>query len=508
MQFLIDIALSLIYFFAFLLLCAWAWRFWMMYVNQKYLNKTNDEYIMLEIRLPREIFKSPLATEIALSSLLQGGGVGNWFSRLFQGNLPMYSSLEIASIEGVIHFYIRTQAKFRALVESSFYAHYPGIEIIEAEDYTKLIRYTHLSKEVQCWGETYGLQQKWEPKDEKTGENLKVGGEKYKMPADFWPIKTYVDFGLDKDPKEEFKIDPITPLLEMMGSVGKGEHLWYQIILQDEGVYDGKKMPKFYLNKATHEHWSLAEMAEKFKKQTRTGGYIKAGDVAKDDYGDTRTKSIPTGEVDENGRPKMKEVEVTYKEAKTIPKKEMELTMEEKFQIEAANKKFGKPLAVVVMRMLYVVDSKKAKFNAQNIQNILSFPKSFNGANSLGFKKATDPYDYPWQKMGGRVQWRTEEMFDSYVEREGFYPHITERKGLDKWEDSFFWHSSMKTRKTWRMIYEAIFHPFTHPHPDEAFTLNTEEIATLWHLPGAVATTPTLPRIDSAKGVAPVNLPQ
>jgi hypothetical protein len=494
MQFLIDIALSLVYFSAFLLLCAWAWRFWMMYINQRYLNKTNDEYVMLEIKLPREIFKSPLATEIAISSLLQTGGIGNWFSRIFQGNLPMYSSLEIASIEGIIHFYVRTQGKFRPLVESNFYAQYPGIEIVEAEDYTKLVRYTHLSKDVSCWGEVYGLQQKWEPKDEKTGEELKVKGEKYKMFADFLPMKTYVDFGLDKDPKEEFKIDPITPLLEMMGTLGKGEHLWYQIILQDEAVYDGKKMKKFYVNEATHEHWSLADMAKIFKKQTRTAGYIKAGEEAKDE--------------DAEGKPRIAQVPITYKEAKTIAKKEMELTVEEKMQIEAVNKKFSKPLAVVVMRMLYVVDTTKAKFNAQNIQNILSFPKPFSGANSLGFRKASDPYDYQWQKMGGRVQWRTEEMFDSYVEREGFYPHVTERKSLDSWEDSFFLRSSMKTRKTWRMFYEAIFHPFAHPHADEAFTLNLEEIATLWHLPGAVATTPTLARIDSAKGVAPVNLPQ
>jgi hypothetical protein len=294
----------------------------------------------------------------------------------------------------------------------------------------------------------------------------------------------------------------------MMGSIGKGEHLWYQIIIQDESVYNDKKMKKFYVNDATHEHWSLADMAKIFKKQTRTASYIKEGTIVKDDYGDEKTKSVPTGEKDENGKPKMKEVPLTYKEAKTISKKEMELTVEEKMQIEAVNEKFSKPLAIVVMRMLYVVDTTKAKFNGQNIQNILSFPKSFNGANSLGYRKATDPYEFPWQKMGGRVQWRTEEMFDAYVEREGFFPHVTERKSLDQWEDSFFWNSSMKTRKTWRMLYEAILHPFSHPHADEAFTLNTEEIATLWHLPGAVATTPTLPRIDSAKGVAPVNLPQ
>jgi hypothetical protein len=65
----------------------------------------------------------------------------------------------------------------------------------------------------------------------------------------------------------------------------------------------------------------------------------------------------------------------------------------------------------------------------------------------------------------------------------------------------------MQARKKWRMLYEALFYPFDHPHP-EVISLNLEELATLWHFPGAVAGTPTLPRIDSTKGVAPVNLPQ
>lgn len=497
MQFLIDIALGLIYFSLFLLICAWAWRFWMLYINQKYLNKANSEYIMLEIKLPREIFKSPYAAEVAISSLLQTGGYGTWYHKFFLGNLPMYSSLEIASLEGVIHFYVRTQGKFRALVESNFYAQYPGIEIVEAPDYTQLVRYNHLSKDVSAWGEEYGLEAKWVVKDEKTGESLMSKGKPYEMPADFFPIKTYTEFGLDKDPKEEFKIDPITTLLEMMGGLGKGEYLWYQIILQDETLYD-KKMPKFYINKAEHhKHMSLVEMAERFKKQVRMGKPIEKGTVATDDYG--YTKKRKDGE---------KEVDTVYQKTVIPTKKEMELTVEEKFQIEATNKKFAKPLALALIRMIYVVDNKKGKFNSQNIQNILSYPKPYAGANKLGFKKNTDPYDFPWQKMGGRVEWRTEEMFEAYVEREAFYPHITPRPSLDRWEDSFFLRSTMKSRRIWRMFYEAIFHPFTHPHPESVITLNLEEIATLWHLPGAVATTPTLPRIDSAKGVAPVNLPQ
>jgi hypothetical protein len=57
------------------------------------------------------------------------------------------------------------------------------------------------------------------------------------------------------------------------------------------------------------------------------------------------------------------------------------------------------------------------------------------------------------------------------------------------------------------MLFESIFYPFDHPQAKDAFVLNLEELATVWHLPGATVGTPTLPRIDSTKGVAPVNLP-
>ena len=516
MQFLIDIGLTLLYFCIFFLLCAWSWRFWMMYIQQKAMAKI--DWLMLEIKLPREITKSPLATETAIASLLQTSGVSNTYSRNFQGNLPVYSSLEIASIEGVIHFYVRIQRKYKTLVESNFYAQYPEIEITEADDYTQAIRYHHLTKSVSCWGATYKLNEKWSPVDPETGESYQKNGKDYKMRADFLPIKTYVDYGLDKDPKEEFKTDPITPLLEMMGSVGKGEYLWFQILVQSEAVHEGTKFPKLYLNEVSHEHLSLADMAEKFKKQLRTASWNKKGTTWVDEFGvpkqidvyskkgdDSYIQEFVDETVDGKTIKKPKKALAKYLETKPVPKKDIDLTLEEKGKLEAINSKFSAPLAVCIMRLMYV--AKNENFKTAQIQNILSFPKPYTGVNNFGFTP-TDPYDYPWQKIGGkRTAWRTEEMFEEYVEREGFHPHVTKRESLDEWEDRIFWTSTMKQRKIFRMLYEAILHPFDHPHADDVFTLNLKEVATLWHLPGAVAGTPTLPRIDSAKGVAPVNLP-
>lgn len=504
MQFLIDVGLTFLYLCSFLLLTVWSWRFWKMYVNQKFLVKFNNDCILLEIKLPREITKSPLATEIALASLLQSGGVSNWYGKLFDGNLPAYSSLEIASLEGVIHFYIRIHKKFRPLVEANFYAQYPGIEIVEVEDYTKKIRYHHLSNDVSTWSASYKLGAKWTPTDPKTGEPYKDKdnkGKDYTMPADFLPIKTYVDFELDKNPDEEFKIDPITPLLEFMGGISKGEYFWYQILIQDESVYDTKRMPKFYVNATNHDHLSLSDLADDRKKQIRTASWNKKDEEYFDEYGDLKVKK--SGTKDAEGKDVM--VAAMYKETKAVPKKEMELTPEEKEELETINKKLSKPLALVLPRLVYI--TKKENFDGRQIQNILSFGKPYKGSNSFGFS-CSDPYDFSWEKMKGkRTHWRSEEIFEEYVEREGFFPHIPERKALDKMEDLFFYPYSMKTRKMFRMIFEAIFYPFDHPQAKLVSIMNLEEVATLWHLPGSVADTPTLPRIDSVKGNAPDNLP-
>lgn len=490
----------------------------MAYVNQKFINSM--DWVMLEIKLPREINKSPLAAEIALATLLQSGGLSNPLGKIFKGNLPTFSSLEIASIEGVVHFYIRVLKKFRPLVEYNFYAQYPGIEIVEADDYTKAIRYHHLTKDVSMWGASYRTASSWTPIDPKTGDAYKKDGDKYSMKADFRPIKTYVDFGLDKDPKEEFKVDPLAGLLEVMGSIGKGEHFWYQILVQDESVYK-TKMPKFYVNEVTHEHMTLKEMVDMHKKQLRSSSkWNKAGDIWTDEFGNPKMVDSYTKKADgtlvQNFDTKIgkdgEEIKIpakvlqTYTQtAPSAAKKEIDLTPEEKDEIEAINKKLSKPLALCVMRFLYV--AKKESFNPAHINNILSMTKPFAGANSFA-PKVSDPYDYPWQNWKGRrTAWRTEELFEEYVEREGFFPHIPGRDGLDSWEDRAFWMSSMKQRKVFRMIFEIIFYPFQHPHADQAFVLNMEELATLWHLPGATVASPGLPRIDSTKGMAPVNLP-
>lgn len=171
-------------------------------------NLARQEYVLLEIRLPRDTMKTPLAMELVLSSLHLSPGESTWYKKYFLGAVRPWWSLEIASLGGRLHFFVWTRKGLRRLVESAFYAQYPGIEIIEAQDYTKLI--------------------------EPTAHNYRMFGCEYQHgKSDVYPIKTYIDYGNDRPgAKPEEQMDPLTQLLEAMGSIGPEEQMWLQFIIR------------------------------------------------------------------------------------------------------------------------------------------------------------------------------------------------------------------------------------------------------------------------------------
>lgn len=172
---------------------------------------TDQGRVSLEVLIPQEIFKSPLAMEAVLTQLYQTASPDNHIQTYWDGKNPQFTSLELVSTGGQVRFIINAaRKKNKHILETHLYAQYPGIEIRELPlDYTAeipwdLSRYSYFSLHF------------------------------YKNPKIMagHPIKTYVDYGLDKDPKEEFKIDPITTMLELLGSIGPGEHMWYQFLIK------------------------------------------------------------------------------------------------------------------------------------------------------------------------------------------------------------------------------------------------------------------------------------
>ncbi len=178
-----------------------------------WLNYLRAEFIftqgtfLIEIKIPREITKSPLAMETFLHALWQKPA-STYIDTYWNGKIQPWFSLEMVSIGGEIKFFIWGPEKYRAIVEAQLYAQYPDVEVYEAQDYTDTV--VHDLSRFFLWGTYFKLTQK-----------------------DVYPIKTYVDYGLDKqNVEEEEKIDPFTAVLEYLGSLKQGEQVWIQILVQ------------------------------------------------------------------------------------------------------------------------------------------------------------------------------------------------------------------------------------------------------------------------------------
>ncbi len=187
------------------------WKLWVGYIREEWLSTV--KWVLLEIKVPKEVFKSPAAMELALSNALsQGGGVGNNYQLYWQGRVINWFSLEIVSLGGEIHFLVRTPILFRRVIETQIYAQYPQAEIFEAADYVEEAIADMHKREWALFGTEFKLTKQ-----------------------DAYPIKTYTDYGLDKaigSTEENQRIDPITPMIEWMGGIGPNEQVWFQIIVR------------------------------------------------------------------------------------------------------------------------------------------------------------------------------------------------------------------------------------------------------------------------------------
>ena len=106
-----------------------AYAAWVWYIQAFYL--AGRDGILLEMKVPRDIFKSPRAMELALIPFNLSSGETTAINRGWQGGVRPFWSFEIASFGGETHFYVWTWRGFKPLVESSIYAYYPEVEIVE-----------------------------------------------------------------------------------------------------------------------------------------------------------------------------------------------------------------------------------------------------------------------------------------------------------------------------------------------------------------------------------------
>lgn len=327
--------------------------------------------VLLELRMPRDTQKTPLAMEAILSSLHMGSGEGTWYKKWVQGGTRPWFSLEIASIGGRVRFFVWTRENLRRGIESMFYAQYPGMEIIEAEDYSRLINPA---------GHDYEM----------------FGDDITHTKPDAFPIKTYVDYKLDQPgAKPEEQIDPLTQLIEFLGSIGPEEQIWFQMVIR---MTKGEK----YAGKKTADGkdftWreEAMELIEKIRKDTSR----------KTQYVDPVTGKM------------------TETEGFPSPTKGQSDTM------AAIERNISKQGFDVGMRVLYTAP-KKSYEGGKVISFLISgmfkpfANESFNGFKPVG-EFDTRFNDYPWEDRGGHLKHHLHlELVDVYRRRAFFHePYV------------------------------------------------------------------------------------
>lgn len=176
--------------------------FWLQYKWE-----ARQKKVFLEIKVPKEIIKPIKAMEYVMAGIHGIHDTPNFRERWLEGQLQLSVSFEIASIDGQAHFFIRVPVKWQRQIESNIYAQYPEAEITEIDDYTKYIPQDIPNKDWNLWG-----------------ADLKM------MKEDPYPIKTYPKFELEREAKEEKRVDPLAGLLESMAALKPGEQIWIQII--------------------------------------------------------------------------------------------------------------------------------------------------------------------------------------------------------------------------------------------------------------------------------------
>jgi len=324
---------------------------WMEFKRLKYNIKNGR--VTLRIHLPQEVFKSPEAMENVLIQIFNGSRPDNLMETYLDGKHPPTFSFELVSVGGDVRFYINVPRKrTKDSVETHLYAQYPGIEITEEElDYTNEVA--------------------WDPE-----KWAIMSFHATKKDNEVFPIKTYIDFGLDKMPKEEEKVEPMAAMLEQLGRLKAGEHLWIQF-LSVPHVARNFRNGYFFDGNDTWGKKAEQTVNEILKRDTRV-------DTAEDSY-----------------------------------EKQPMLTMHERDKIAAIERNVGKYGYETAVRWMYIAETDK--FNGDMLGLVIRTFAQYDimNRNGIGTKWRTDfDYNFISDPFGTKKRrWRRAELMDYKLRR-------------------------------------------------------------------------------------------
>ena len=398
-----------------------AFHLWHHYRQERFI--MGIKWVLLEIQVPRDVIKTPAAMELIFSNAFYHKSMKGFWEEFMIGAPWMWFSLEIVSIDGRVHFYVRTPSRIRDLVETQIYAQYPQAKVIEVEDYVWNI-----------------------PQYKKNGDWNVWGTEFTKKKHDLQTIKTYKQQDeLKSGTKEEYKIDPITPTIEYLGSLPKGEQVWIQIIIR-------QSIKKYHSHKNGHvdfDRYAEEYMREVLKPYTRVHKESGVGGI-------DVTEIRPPAFIEDSLKLWLSNLKQIHFDCgiRVIALADKKLISEDEFNNLRRS-----------VRLIW-------RQYAQPYSN------EFDRVNSTQF-------DAPWSDPTGLALTKIKKrMLDFYRMRTFFHPPLQ-----------------------YGIKYPAILSIFFPSGKPNIFVLSNEELASIFHFPGMVSETPSFKRIDSKIAKPPSNLP-
>ncbi len=400
-----------------------ALNLWHHYRQERFI--MGIKWVLLEIQVPREVVKSPAAMELIFTNALyHKSGKGFW-EQYIQGAPWFWFSLEIASIDGRVHFFIRTPTRIRNLIETQIYAQYPQAKVVEVDDYVFHV-----------------------PQYRKDGDWNVWGCEFTKGKEDFLPIKTYKGFGDDMKTgvKEEYKIDPITPMIEYLGSLPKGQQVWIQFVVR-------WSIKKYHSHK-TGKHVDFNEAAREFVEKLL------------DPYSRSQKDEEFAGRF----------------------MKQIVLPEHMKIVITSVTEGLSKVHFDCGIRLVALSDKKICTEDQfQNLRRevrLLFRQYAMPNVNELERINSTQ-FDAPWSDPTGLALAKLK------------------KRVLNFYRMRTFFHPPLQYSTQYPKLLSAFF-PSNNPR---IFVLSAEELATLYHFPSMGTETPSFKRIESKIAKPPSNLP-
>src|SRR3989338_9414149 len=316
------------------LLAFGAWKMWVFYLRVWYFS--NLKWVLLEVRIPKEIAKPPQAMEQIFAGLHGAFRRFDFEEKYWKGLQTDYFSFEIVSVGGKVHFYIYTPSDYINLIQALVYSQYPESEVKEVEDYSLTLPENIPNEEWNLFGTEFAL-----------------------VKPDPYPIRTYKDFLVeDISLKEEArKVDPLSALAEVLATIKPHEVVGVHLLIRPCG-----------------DEWKKQAEELVFKLIGRE--IPKKKGVLKEVFGGL--SSIPGEILSPGAAPKKEEKQ------KPLDALMFRLSPGEQEIVKAVEKNIAKIGYETILRFIYI--GKAKEFDMMNFAAIQGVLRQFNTLNLNSFK--------------------------------------------------------------------------------------------------------------------------